>query len=279
GAAFVIAYNKSETFRNFIDGLKDKFVGAWESVMEFKDKVVTAFEAIFAIFKGDEASGINMLESLGLTDEQIGMITGAIDSIKEQFNVMKDAISQALSTVKDFFIKQFEDVKSWWDSDGAMIFSAMQIVVENVFDVIKIAVDFALTFVKDLFERFAPIVEGIWGVLWLTIQFIVETVWEKIKLVIGVAMDLIQGIISGVAAIIEGDWSRFEEILKETALSIKDRVTEFFGNMKDNALRLFGELFRGAKQWFVDMYENLKQRAEFIKTAVVLAFTALKDQA
>jgi len=27
------------------------------------------------------------------------------------------------------------------------------------------------------------------------------------------------------------------------------------------------------------MYENLKQRAEFIKTAVVLAFTALKDQA
>src|SRR5699024_3001445 len=52
GAAFVIAYNKSETFRNFIDGLKDKFVGAWESVMEFKDKVVAAFEAIFAIFKG-----------------------------------------------------------------------------------------------------------------------------------------------------------------------------------------------------------------------------------
>src|SRR5699024_3234318 len=52
GAGFVLVYNKSETFRNFIDGLKDKFVGAWESVMEFKDKVVAAFEAIFAIFKG-----------------------------------------------------------------------------------------------------------------------------------------------------------------------------------------------------------------------------------
>src|SRR5699024_5490286 len=138
--------------------------------------------------------------------------------------------------------------KSWWDSDGALIFSAMQTVVENVFDGIKIAVDFALTFIEDLFERFAPIVQGIWGVLWPTIQFIAETVWEKIKLVIGIAMDLIQGIISGVSAIIEGDWQRFGEILKETALSIKDRVTEFFGNLKDNALRLFGELFDGAKQ-------------------------------
>src|SRR5699024_4032555 len=115
GAAFVIAYKKSETFRNFIEGLKDQYLTAWESVVEFKDKFLSAFEAIFAIFKGDEAGGINMLESLGLTDDQIGMITGAIDSIKEQFNVMKDAISQALSTVKDFFIKQFEGVKSWWD--------------------------------------------------------------------------------------------------------------------------------------------------------------------
>src|SRR5699024_4486078 len=204
---FVIAYNKSESFRNFIDGLKDKFVSAWQSAMEFKDKVVTAFEGVIAIFKGDEASGINMLESLGLTDDQIGMITGAIDSIKEQLNVMKDAISQALSTVKDFFIKQFEGVKSWWDTDGALSISAMQSVVEKAVEGIKIAVDFALTFVKDLFKRFAPIVQGIWGVLWPTMEYLVKNTWSTIKFVIGTAMDLIQGIISSVAAIIEGDWS------------------------------------------------------------------------
>src|SRR5699024_10244909 len=62
GAAFVIACNKSDTCRNITDGLKDTCVGACDSVREFKDKGVTAFEAIFAIFKGDEAGGINMLE-------------------------------------------------------------------------------------------------------------------------------------------------------------------------------------------------------------------------
>src|SRR5699024_6910030 len=231
-AAFVIAYNKSETVRDFIDGFKDKFVGAWESVMEFKDKVVTAFEAFFAIFKGDEAGGINMLESLGLTDDQIGMITGEIDSIKEQFNVMKDAISQALSTVKDFFIKQFEGVKSWWDSDGAMILSAISTTFEWTMDAIRDAVKFGLDLVVSLFKTFAPIVEGIWNILWPTIVYLTKTAWEKIKLVVGIAMDLVKGIISGVAAIIEGDWKRFGEILKETALSIKDRVVEHFGNLK-----------------------------------------------
>src|SRR5699024_6922701 len=99
------------------------------------------------------------------------------------------------------------------------------------------------------------------------------------KLVIGVAMDLIQGIISGVAAIIEGDWERFGEILKETALSIKDRVTEFFGNLKDNALRLFGELFDGAKQWFQDMWSNITGKVEQNKTDVVNRFNELKNGA
>ena len=277
GAGFVLAYNKSETFRNFIDGLKDKFVSAWQSAMEFKDKVVTAFEGIIAIFKGDHIGAAEMLSSIGLSEETIDNIFLAVAKIQIAFEDVKDKIGIALGAVKEFFIGAFNDIKSWWDSDGALIFSAMQTVVENVFDGIKIAVDFALTFVKDLFERFAPIVEGIWSVLWPSIQYLVETVWEKIKLVIGVAMDLIQGIISSVAAIIEGDWSAFGEALKTMTLSIKDRVTEFFGNMKDNALRLFNELFSGATQWFQDMWLNVTTKVGQIKTDVVNRFNELKN--
>src|SRR5699024_10794497 len=221
----------------------------------------------------------NMLESLGLTDDQIGMITGAIDSIKEQFNVMKDAISQALSTVKDFFIKQFEGVKSWWDSDGAMILSAISTTFEWTMDAIRDAVKFGLDLVVSLFKTFAPIVEGIWNILWPTIVYLTQTAWEKMKLVVGVAMDLVKGIISGVAAIIEGDWSRFGEVLKETAKSIWDRVIEFFGNMKENALTLFGELFGGAQQWFEDLKLDVQHKVGLIKLAVTEGFQILKDNA
>src|SRR5699024_9121511 len=168
GAAFVIAYNKSETFRNFIDGLKDKFMGAWESAMEFKDKVIDAISGVTAFFKGDTEGGIDLLRSIGLSDETIETIWETTAKIRRKFEEMKLKIQLALDAVGTFFVGAFEDIKAWWEADGAMIFSAMQTVVENVFDGIKVAVDFALTFVKDLFERFAPIVEGIWGVLWPT---------------------------------------------------------------------------------------------------------------
>src|SRR5699024_6741683 len=81
GAGFVIAYNKSETFRNFIDGLKDKFVSAWQSAMEFKDKVVTAFEGVIAIFKGDHIGAAEMLSSIGLSEETIDSVFLAVAKI------------------------------------------------------------------------------------------------------------------------------------------------------------------------------------------------------
>src|SRR5699024_12219063 len=101
-------------------------------------------------------------------------IYGYVGSIKRTFYEMKFKIQESLAGVKDFFVSAFEDIKAWWDADGALIFDAMGTVVSKVFDFIKSAVDTALTFVMDLFNRSAPIVEGIWGVLWPTIQYVAE---------------------------------------------------------------------------------------------------------
>src|SRR5699024_1712811 len=305
------------TFRNFVDGIKDKFMTAIEWIGQFKDgiiglfkddgvqgvdiltsigisqemadklweltgyfiefyhnvkewidKVKTTISGIFEMFKGNTDGAIDLLRSIGMSDETIETIFEYVSKIQRTFYEMKFKIQSALQGVKDFFVSAFEDIKAWWDADGALIFDAMGTVVSKVFDFIKSAVDTSLTFVIDLFNRFAPIVEGIWGVLWPTIQYVAETVWEKIKLAIGVAMDLIQGIISGVAAIIEGDWERFGEILKETALSIWNRVTEYFGAMKDNALTLFSELFSGAGTWFSNLWTTIVEKVTSIKDNV-----------
>ena len=279
GAGFVLAYNKSEAFRNFIDGLKDKFVSAWQSAMEFKDKVVTAFEGIIAIFKGDHIGAAEMLSSIGLSEETIDSIFLAVAKIQIAFENVKDKIGIALGAVKEFFIGAFNDIKSWWDSDGALIFDAMGTTVSKVFEIITFTIDTALAIVIELFNNFAPIIQGIWGVLWPTIEYLVRNTWSTIKFVIGTAMDLIQGIISAVSAIIEGDWSAFGEALKTMALSIKDRVVEHFGSLKENALRLFNELFSGAIQWFQNMWSNVTTKAGQIKTDVVNRFNELKNGA
>lgn len=328
GTAFVIAYNKSETFRNFVNGIKDKFMNAIEWIGNFKDgiiglfqddgmagvdiltsigisqemadklweftghfiefyhnvkeqidKVKTAFKGIFDIFTGNTITGVQLLQSIGLSEETIENILLFVGKIKAAFFEMRYRIAEALTGVKDFFVEQFEGVRAWWDSDGAMIFDAMGIVVQKVFDGIKFAIDFALKFVIELFNTFAPIVMGIWNVLWPTLKAVASATWEQIKLVIGIAMDLIQGIISGIAALITGDWSRFGEILKETALSIWNRVTEYFGAMKENALTLFSELFSGAGTWFSNLWTTIVEKVTSIKDNVVTKFTELKDGA
>ena len=328
GAGFVIAYNKSETFRNFVDGIKDKFMTAIEWIGQFKDgiiglfkddgaqgvdiltsigisqemadklweftghfiefywnvkeqidKVKTTISGIFEAFRGDKVTATELLSSIGLSEDTITMIFDSVESIKTIFRDMKTAVGNIFTGIKDFIVGAFTDVKTWWDSDGALIFDAMGTVVSKVFEIITFVVETALAVVVDLFNRFAPIVEGIWGVLWPTMEYLVKNTWSTIQFVIGTAMDLIQGIISGVSAIIEGDWERFGEILKETALSIWNRVTEYFGAMKDNALTLFSELFSGAGTWFSNLWTTIVEKVTSIKDNVVTKFTELKDGA
>lgn len=350
GAGFVIAYNKSETFRNFVDGIKDRFLTAIEWIGNFKDGIIGLFKddgaegvdiltsigisqemadklweftghfiefywnvkeqidkvigvigGIAEMFKGDWMDGRTMLSKVGLDDEQVLAVENGVLAIRKFFHDLRQGIGEALSGVKEFFIEQFEGIRSWWDSDGAMIFEAINITVAKVFEIIMATIDFALNFVVELFNTFAPIVMGIWNLLWPTLQAVASSAWEGIKLVIGTAMDLIQGIISLVSAVITGDWEAFGETLKTTALSIWERVIEFFGAMKENSLTLFTELAGGAIAkfielkdnailkviemkdsiiaWFVNLYETTVARVTLLKDMVVLGFTQLKDNA
>ena len=350
GAGFVIAYNKSETFRNFVDGIKDKFMTAIEWIGQFKDGIIGLFKddgvqgvdiltsigisqemadklweftghfiefywnvkeqidkvigvigGIAEMFKGDWMDGRTMLSKVGLDDEQVLAVENGVLAIRKFFHDLRQGIGEALSGLKEFFIEQFEGIRSWWVSDGAMIFDAINITVAKVFEIIMATIQFALNFVVELFNTFAPIVMGIWNLLWPTLQAVASSAWEGIKLVIGTAMDLIQGVISLVSAVITGDWEAFGETLKTTALSIWERVIEFFGAMKENSLTLFTELAGGAIAkfielkdnailkviemkdsiiaWFVNLYETTVARVTLLKDMVVLGFTQLKDNA
>lgn len=348
GAGFVLAYNKSETFRNFIDGLRDKFNQAVEWIGNFKDGILGLFEddgmkgmdilesigisedmrntlwditgyfiefyhqvkeqiekvkgifnGVMDMFQGDWTGGKALLEKVGLNEAQILAVENGVMKVRRFFHDMKEGISNALSGVKDFFIRQFEGIRSWWDQDGKMILDAISSVFESTFDIIREVAKVGLDFVKNLFQTFAPIVSGIWSVLWPTVVTVAKNAWETIKLVIGTAMDIVKGIISLVSAAIEGDWSRFGEVLKETAGSIKDRVVQFFGNLRDNSLELFDKLTGGAVTkftelkdgainrvtemynsvtgWFSDLWTYLRNKVKDIKVGTVRRFKDMKD--
>lgn len=293
GAGFVIAYKKSETFRNFISSIGDMLSGALQSIVDFKDNVVTAFEAVFSIFKGDRMGGAELLQSIGLSDETIQTIISYVSVIRRKFFEMRDKIQEALSAVGDFFRKIFDGIGEWWTNNGETIlgyvtagFEWMQETIGLVLDLVAAIWDRTWSVIKgtieilwpivsgiisdginkivDLFNFFAPIVTEIWNTLWPILQAVVEGVWERIKLVVGTAMDVIQGVIQVATAIINGDWSAAWDAVKETIANVKDRVVEYLGNMKDIAVDLIRFLVGDVIDWFGELWQETVQLGDRI---------------
>src|SRR5699024_4775360 len=94
-----IAYNKSETFRNFVDGIKDKFMTAIEWIGQFKDGII-------GLFQDDGMSGIDILTSIGISQEMADKLwefTGHFIEFYHNVKEQIDKVKTVLSGVVDFF--------------------------------------------------------------------------------------------------------------------------------------------------------------------------------
>lgn len=306
GAGFVIAYKKSETFRNFIAKIGDMLSNAWQSIVNFKDQVVTAFDAVFSIFKGDKVGGAELLQSIGLSDETIQTIVVYVSVIRRKFFELKDRVTEALSIVGDFFKGIFESIGEWWNNNGETIlgyvvtgfewlketigltmeligaiwdrtWSIIQGVIEVVWPIVSGIISGGIQKIVDLFNFFAPIVSGIWNTLWPILQVTVAIVWERIKLVIGTAMDIIQGVIKVATALINGDWSAAWNAVKETIANVKDRVVEYISNMKDIAVNLIKALVDNVVSWFTNLWTKITNRVNQIRDVASTVFAHIKQ--
>ena len=211
GTAFVIAYRKSETFRNFVDGLKAKFLDASKEIIAFKDKVVGVFNAIVSMFKGDWAGGINILQSLGFSDEQILWIENLVLSIQYQFHQLKESLKSAFSSISNFFGEMIGKLNDFWKSDGEQLGNA----IINVFNIIKTVVLFALRVIFTTIKTILPQVITQFKITFNLVKTIVTTVWNVIKAIISNGLDVILGLVKVFSGIFTGDWKKVFEGVRQ----------------------------------------------------------------
>lgn len=204
GTAFTVAYAKSETFRGFIAGLGAKFAEAWQSVVAFKDNLAIAFQGIFAIFKGDGFGGLNLLRSIGLSDETIVKIMTSVGQIKGMFNLLKIQLGIAFSAIATFAQQTFAKIKAFWQSDGETFIQAMI----NAFNMAKAII--------------VPVITTAFNIIVSVIKFamplvlsIITMVWENIKGVINGALNIIMGLVRVFSGIFTGDFSKMWQGVKQ----------------------------------------------------------------
>ncbi|MDT0702027.1 phage tail tape measure protein [Mammaliicoccus sciuri] len=184
GIAFVIAYKKSETFRNIVNkalnGVKQTFVTVGNIIKGF-----------FQLFKGNGQDGVITLSKILPPNVVVGLTNFATK--------VKTIFFQVVTAVRNFAVSIGSQISAFWAKNGAEITQA----VKTIGNVISTVFKFIWSYV------IKPIMTLIWNLmklLWPAIKMLVVSVWNNIKGVIQGALNIILGVVKVFSALLTGNW-------------------------------------------------------------------------
>ncbi|MEB7050065.1 tape measure protein [Mammaliicoccus sciuri] len=184
GTAFIVAYKKSETFRNIVNavlnGVKQTFITIGNIIKGF-----------FQLFKGNGQDGVITLSKILPPNVVVGL-TNFATKVKTTFFQVVNAISTFARSIGT-------QISAFWSKNGAEITQA----VKNIGNVISTVFKFIWSYV------IKPIMTLIWNLmklLWPAIKMLVVSVWNNIKGVIQGATNIILGIIKVFSSLLTGNW-------------------------------------------------------------------------
>ncbi|MCJ0924007.1 peptidoglycan DD-metalloendopeptidase family protein [Mammaliicoccus sciuri] len=184
GTAFVIAYKKSETFRNIVNaalnGVKQTFINIGNIVKGF-----------FQLFKGNGQDGVITLSKILPPNVVVGLTNFATK--------VKTIFFQVINAIRTFAISIGSQLNAFWAKNGTEIMTA----VKNIGNAISTTFKFIWN------NIIKPIMTLIWNlmkILWPAIRMLIVSVWNNIKGVIQGALNIILGTIKVFSSLLTGNW-------------------------------------------------------------------------
>lgn len=256
-AGFIIAYKKSETFRNIVHSVRDAIVAAYQKIKEF----LTTNPQFLAF----------------------------LDSVRNGFAKAKDMIMQAFGIAMDFVQQKIGQVKAFWDSDGQQLLQAFKNIWNGIMFVVQPVIDAIVAVVKWAFPYIKVIIQTAFNI----VLGIVKMVWGNIKGVINGALDIIMGAVRIFSGLFTGDFSKMWEGIKQmfsgaiqfvwnfVQLMFFGRLIKgvvglakgFLGNISTMWTNISG-VFSRVGNWIV---EFIKGRFTAMRTTVTNVTTAIRN--
>ncbi|HDJ6464876.1 TPA: phage tail tape measure protein [Staphylococcus aureus] len=270
--AFTIAYKKSETFRNFVNGaiesVKQTFSNFIQFIQPFIDSVKNIFkQAISAIvdFAKDIWNQIN-----GFFNENGTSIVQALQNI---YNFIKTIFEFILNfVIKPIMFAIWQVMQFIWPAVKALIVSTW----ENIKGVIQGALNIILGFIKFFSSLFTGNWRGVWDGIVMILKGTVQLIWNLIQLwfvgkILGVVKyfgGLLKGLISGIWGVIKG-------IFSKSLSAIWNATKSIFGFLYNSVKSIFTNM----KKWLSNTWNNIKSntvgKAHSLFTSVRSKFTSL----
>ncbi|EXN87305.1 phage tail tape measure protein, TP901 family, core region [Staphylococcus aureus DAR5838] len=294
--AFTIAYKKSETFRNFVNGainsVKQTFSNFIQFIQSFIDSVKNIFkQAVSAIvdFAKDIWSQIN-----GFFNENGISIVQALQNI---CNFIKAIFEFILNfVIKPIMFAIWQVMQFIWPAVKALIVSTW----ENIKGVIQGALNIILGFIKFFSSLFTGNWRGVWDGIVMILKGTVQLIWNLIQLwfvgkILGVVRyfgGLLKGLISGIWGVIKGIftkslsaiWNATKSIfgflynsVKSIFTNMKNWLSSTWNNIKSNTVGKAHSLFTGVRSKFTSLWNATKDIFTKLRNWMSNIWNSIKD--
>lgn len=263
GVAFVVAYKKSETFRNIVNAVinpvKNAFVGLWNIIKQFG-------AGIKAVFSGNTGEGLNIFKKI-LPDEAARQFTSTLLMIRGAYNDFVNFIKSISIAVGAYF-------KAFWKENGDSIIAAFQIVKATVSIVLS-------TLYNAIIKPILGAIKTSFSIVFNGIKQIVINVFTSIRMVVQGGLNVIRGIINIFKGLFTGDFSLMWQGIKQVfagALQVIAGILRFaLGNLVIIAKTL-GALLINAFRAIWTVIKNVITLSVRVSVTVVKAlFTGMKN--
>lgn len=263
GVAFVVAYKKSETFRNIVNAVinpvKNAFVGLWNIIKQFG-------AGIKAVFSGNTGEGLNIFKKI-LPDEAARQFTSTLLMIRGAYNDFVNFIKSISMAVGSYF-------KAFWKENGTSIIAAFQIVKSTVALILR-------TLYNAIIKPILGAIKTSFSIVFNGIKQIVINVFTSLRMVVQGGLNVIRGIINIFKGLFTGDFSLMWQGIKQVfsgALQVIAGILRFaLGNLVIIAKTL-GALLINAFRAIWTVIKNVITLSVRVSVTVVKAlFTGMKN--
>lgn len=248
GTALVVAYKKSETFRNIVNGafnaIKDTLSTVWSSVIQ---PVLGGIAKLFgSVWK---------------------QIKSASDTILPDLQIIFDAVFKSMSDKATGFWNTIKTVFGFLSNVIQTIMPGLKAVVKNTFDGISNIISGAVNIIMGIVQTFAGLLSGDFKGMWEGIKRTALGFWDVIKGLfkvsfIGQMIAFVKGMYTTVLGWFSNLWKGAVNIFN----GLKTSVIKIWTNIKNGVINL-------VKAW----WSNVKHNFNVMKNGVTNIFNGVKN--
>ena len=242
---FVVAYNKSETFRTFVNNL-------WTTIQESFTKIMEVVSSVWESVKTWTIETWNTIVTTltGFWDSLVQTCSGAWETLKAIVQVGFMFISELVNFFIDVLLIPWNFI---WQNFGSQLTDAwnnMRNTVNSFLSKIRDTITNIMTSIRtwwsNTWSTIRNTVSNIWTSIQTTISNILTPIFNTISRVFNNVRNTISNVLSSVRSTISSVWSNIRNTISSVVSSISGTVSSVFNSVRSSISNTFNSIWSTA---------------------------------